>query len=285
METVKERINAVGERLTATERKLSATLLSDYPFAGLEPIQTLAERVSVSSPSVSRFVHKLGFQGYQEFQRQLIAELKEGQRSPIDLMRAGREVEGGYFRDFGARAIELIRGGIETVTEDQFQRVCTQLADPKRRVFVIGGRITDLVAQYLSRHLRLMRPDVSHLPPDPETWPEYLLRMRHRDVLFLVDFRRYQRNLTELAESAAKHCRPNLIVLTDKWLSPATAHASETLTVPVDSGTVWDSYASAFALTEAFLTRIAERDWDNKRERIAAWDSLLISKREQLHDG
>jgi len=61
--------------------------------------------------------------------------------------------------------------------------------------------------------------------------------------------------------------------MTDKWLSPATRHASEVLAVPIEIGTIWDSYSAALAVTEALVTRVAEDNWDNTRQRIEAWDA------------
>ena len=196
--TVRARISDASETLTSSERKLSTTLLADYPFAGLEPIQELARRTAVSPPSISRFVTKLGFQGYQDFQRQLIAELKEGQRSPVEIMGQGRQVTGSYLEDFTERAKALLDEAAQGISQAQFQRICDLLADPSRRIFVLGGRISDLVAQHLSRHLKRLRPDVRQLDPDPETWPDALLEMRPRDVLLLVDFRRYQQTVADL---------------------------------------------------------------------------------------
>ncbi len=92
--TVRERISTAAETLTSSERKLSTMLLADYPFAGLEPIQELAQKTTVSPPSISRFVNKLGYQGYQDFQMHLISELKQAQRSPLELMRTDREISG-----------------------------------------------------------------------------------------------------------------------------------------------------------------------------------------------
>ena len=83
--SLRNEIRTRTDELTAAERKISAALLADYPFAGLVPIQELAERARASPPSVMRFVGKLGCSGYLDFQRRLIEELKEGGRSPIDL--------------------------------------------------------------------------------------------------------------------------------------------------------------------------------------------------------
>lgn len=282
--TIRDLITGTSEALTGAERKLSTTLLSDYPFAGLEPIQVLADRTGISSPSISRFVSKLGFQGYQDFQRRLIQELKASQRSPIELMVVEREVDGSFLGDFTRRANALIDEMAQSITDAQFERVCGLLSDPGRRVFVMGGRVSDLVAQHLSRHLKRLRDDVFHIDPDPETWPDSLLKMRSKDVLFVVDFRRYQKTVTDLAKLAATERKATVVVLTDKWLSPAVTHARETLAVPVESGTVWDSYAAGFTLMEALMTRVAETDWSKHSKRVSAWDALTEGRQELSHD-
>lgn len=275
---VRARIEELSDALTSAERKICAALLADYPYAGLEPIQTLAEHTQVSSPSISRFVSKLGFQGYQDFQRALIAELRKGQLSPLELHHSGRQVHGEYLEDFAARAAELLSALPQTIATAQFDRLCKLLSDDKRAVYVLGGRISDSIALYLSRHLRQVRAQVFHLPADHETWPEYLLRMRPRDVLFLVDFRRYQANLAQLAALAAKKRNVQVAVLTDKWLSPAAKHASDVFAVPIDSGTMWDSYTPALALMEAVVTKIAEDNWPKARRRIEAWDAVRLNQ-------
>ena len=108
---------------------------------------------------------------------------------------------------------------------------------------------------------------------DPESWPEYLLRMKPGDIFFLADFRRYQPNLAKLAKQASIERKAQVVLMTDKWLSPATRYASEVLAVPIDTGTIWDSYSAALAVTEALVTRVAEENWDNTKDRIEAWDS------------
>ena len=275
--SVRELIEQNSVSLTQSERKLAAALLSDYPVSGLISIQELAERAEVSPPSISRFVTKIGLSGYQEMQRKLIAELQEGERSPVDLHETGKRIEGGYLTEFLSRAAAQLKSAGAAVTEGQFKQICDLLADPKRDIYSIGGRVSDTIAMNLSFHLRQARQGVYHLPRDPESWPEYLLRMKPGDILFLADFRRYQPNLTLLAEQAATKRKAQVILMTDKWLSPATRHATEVLAVPIDTGTIWDSYSAALAITEAIVTNVGETKWDETRARIEAWDSVRQS--------
>lgn len=281
---VRERIEQISEDLTSTERKLCTALMLDYPFAGLEPIQSLAKATKTSPPTISRFVTKLGFQGFQDFQRHLIGELKEGQRSPVDLQQNTKAVEGAFLDGFLGQAGALVKGTNKAVSETQFDRICDLLSDDKRNIYVIGGRMSDALALHLSRHLRLIRAKVFHVPSDPEVWPEYLLRMRTRDVLFVIDFRRYQTNLLKLTKKANGARNVQVVLMTDKWLSPVSGLASEVLAVPTDSGTPWDSYAGALALLEALVTRVAEKNWDRTKTRIESWDSVRLDFGENEDD-
>lgn len=273
---IKERIESLSGTFTASERKLAATLLSDYPFAGLDTIQALAKKTSVSAPSITRFVHKIGCRGYQDFQRRLIRELKEGRRSPVILHRTQVPVRRDFLEQFLARTAELAAHAADGVTQAQFDRVCAMLGEKKRAVYLLGGRMSDPMAQILSRHLRQIRPGVYHLPPDPEVWPEYVLRMKARDVFVVIDFRRYQSKLEDLVELAVRARGVRILLITDRWLSPVARHAADVVVVPIENGTAWDSYVATIAMFEAMIVKIADQDWNATRNRINAWDAVRL---------
>ena len=96
--------------------------------------------------------------------------------------------------------------------------------------------------------------------------------MNPGDVVFLVDFRRYEPSIARLAEASASR-RAQVVLLTDRWMSPAKRHAAEILAVPIETGTVWDSYVAALAVVEAIVSRVAEDTWDKTRCRIEDWDA------------
>lgn len=123
------------------------------------------------------------------------------------------------------------------------------------------------------------RSDVRHLPTDVELWPEYLLRIKPGDVLFVVDFRRYQSSLRHLSR-AAQERGARIVLMTDKWLSPIAKYAAEVLPVPIETGTLWDTYAPALAVIEALVTKIAEDTFDQTQDRIQAWDAVRITDRD-----
>ncbi|MEO0958922.1 MAG: MurR/RpiR family transcriptional regulator [Pseudomonadota bacterium] len=271
--SVRSKIEQHSGSLTQTERKLVSALLSDYPYAGLMPMQELAERAEVSPPSVSRFVVKVGLSGYAEMQRALLSELRQGTLSPVEIHEASETIDNGYLAEFLSRAASQVKSAATAITEAQFDRISALAANPRRAFYTIGGRVSDNVARHLAFHLGQARSNVFHLSRDPEVWPEYLLRMKPGDVFFVFDFRRYEPALATLAEKAAEDRKAKVIVVTDKWLSPINRTASEVLAVPIETGTIWDSYAAALAVIEAMAARVASEDWNKVRARITAWDA------------
>lgn len=278
MAFLRDKIEEMGTSLTSSERKVASVVLADYPFAGLQTIQELAKLTSVSAPSITRFVSKLGCSGYQEFQRRLIGELKESHRSPVDLKLTENPSQAGRFlADYAERTAKLTQGMASGIAQPQFDAVCDLISDPARNIFLIGGRMSDSLATLLSMHLRQIRGRIYHLPSNPEIWPDYILRMRKQDVFVIFDFRRYQISLTELARIVAERRQPQIVTVTDRWLTPASRHAAHVLAVPTEIGTAWDSQVSAMTLVEAIIVKVSEQDWDATRKRIGQWDAVRLA--------
>ena len=276
---IRDRIERAYDGSTTDESKLAAAVLSDYRYAVLCAIHDLAKRSDVSAPSISRFMTKTGLSGYQEFHPALIAELKDGDRSPVDMHVVDRHIEGDDLSDFLAKTSAQMAIAGDAITEEHFNRFRALLSNPKRNVYVIGGRTSDTIAAHLSFHLRQARQGVFHLRSDPATWPEYLLRMKTGDIFFLMDFRGYQKSLAALSGLARNERGVRIVLMTDKSISPVARHASGVLAVPVESGTLWDTYSSAPAITQAIVTRIAEDNRTHTRNRIETWDRLRVPTR------
>src|SRR4029077_16541449 len=80
---VAELVRSCLNGLSPAERKLARVLLASYPIAGLESVARFAERAGVSPPTVTRFITKLGFKGYPEFQEVLRQEVQARLSSPL----------------------------------------------------------------------------------------------------------------------------------------------------------------------------------------------------------
>jgi DNA-binding MurR/RpiR family transcriptional regulator len=266
----------IGEKLAAMpagERRAAQTLIADYPLTGLKTVAEFASRAGVSSPTILRFVSRLAFQNYPDFQSALQSELIEQVQSP--LLRTARQTispEGGM-----AQFAEAVASNInETFVHfhaDDMKRLVRLLSDSKRRIHLLGGRFTDALAFYMSAHLRIIRANVHHVSGQEGNWRDSLVDMGKHDVLIVFDIRRYQESLFAFANLAAE-LGVAVILFTDQWLSPIARVAKHTVTCRTAVPSTWDSSASLFAVVEALVGQLTLEGGAKTAKRIAGLEAL-----------
>jgi DNA-binding MurR/RpiR family transcriptional regulator len=266
----------IGDKLAilpAGERRAAQTLIADYPLTGLKTVAEFASRAGVSSPTILRFVSRLDFQNYSDFQSALQSELIEQVQSPLLRTRPrGGAPESGMaqFADSVASNIEETFAHLHA---DDMKRMVRLLADPKRRVHLLGGRFTDSLAFYMSAHLRIIRANVIHVAGQEGNWRDSLLDMDKRDVLVIFDIRRYQESLFTFGKTAAG-LGAAIILFTDQWLSPIARFARHTVTCRTAVPSAWDSSASLFAVVEALVAQLTSEGGAAVAKRIAGLEAL-----------
>jgi DNA-binding MurR/RpiR family transcriptional regulator len=264
------------DRLTARERKAAQTLLANYPTAGLAPVAEFAERAHVSAPTVLRFVAKLGFQGYPDFQRQLRDELEAQFASPLAKpARAAqaRNPKRAAIDPFVEAALANLSGTFRHLPAAEFSAIVDLLCDRRRSVHLIGGRFTDALARYFAAHLGLVRPDVWHVPPGIGVWRDRLLDIKRKDVLVVFDVRRYQEDVMSFARVAAER-GVVLVLITDQWLSPLSRRSAHVVACRVAAPSRWDSNVALLAVVEKLTAAVTERLGSFARKRIEELEQL-----------
>lgn len=245
--------------LSGAERKLARVLLASYPIAGLESVARFAERAGVSPPTVTRFITKLGFRGYPEFQEILRHEVQARLSSP--LARYRDEAQAPSEGDL-SHALEVSVGNLadtrRTVSQHDFDEAVGLLADVRRKVLVLGGRVSAPLARYLAAQLHLLRPGVGLVDAERTAPTQLLVDMRKNDLLVVFDYRRYQADTIESARIAAtRGC--NVVLFTDPWLSPASAFARQVLVTNVETVGPFDSLVGGVAVVEAMVAAVLRR--------------------------
>ncbi len=272
---VAERVRDAMPGLTNSEKRAAQALLANYPLIGLETVARFATQAGVSAPSILRFVGRIGFGSYADFQRRLMGEVEARLLSPLEKAEAGAETSKKRHprAAFADAVASNVAETFRRLPAGEFEAVAAILADPRRPLHLLGGRFTDPLAHYMTAHLRILRPNVSHLEGQRANWHDQLIDMGSRDVLFLVDIRRYQDDLADLAGEAAKR-RVTTILLTDQWLSPVARTARHVLPARVAVPSAWDSSVALMALIEALIAEVTARRGTESRSRMAAIESL-----------
>lgn len=264
-ELIADRMDA----MPAGERRAAQALVANYPMIGLKTVADFSAQAGVSSPTILRFVARLGFQNYPDFQSALKDELAAQLQSPASRTAAARRGASPVVE----ATLENIRETFRHVPERQIRDIATLLADPRAKLFLVGGRFTDPVARYMSAHMTIIRPNVFHLAGQESNWRDRLIDMGKRDVLLIFDIRRYQESLVRFAEKA--HQRGVQIVLfTDQWLSPIARFARHVVAGRTAVPSAWDSSAALFVVAETLIGELTERLEQDSARRIREMENL-----------
>jgi DNA-binding MurR/RpiR family transcriptional regulator len=252
-ELVRQRLDS----LSPAERRLARVLLASYPIAGLESVARFAERAGVSPPTVTRFIAKLGFRGYPEFQENLRHEVQSRLSSPLERYRDEPKQESAIKTALDVSTRNL-QATLDLLSERDVKEAIELLADVRRRVMVLGGRVSGPLARYLAGQLHLLRPGIGLVDSERSAPAQQLIDMRKTDVLVVFDYRRYQTDTIDSARvAAARGC--DVILFTDQWLSPASASARQVLVTSVETVGPFDSLVGAMAVVEAIVAAVLAR--------------------------
>jgi len=273
-----DRIRLEMDSFTPSEKRAAHTLLSHYPFAGLDTVAEFAARAGISAPSVLRFVTRLGFGGFPDFQKHLREELEAQLLSPLAKASPSDRSQGApALAAFAESVIGNLRATVENIAPAEFDAVVELLSDQRRPVHFTGGRFTGALARYAESHLRIVRSQVHFIEGHPVLWRDRMIEIGRKDVIVAFDIRRYQRDVTALCETAARQ-GATIVLLTDPWLSPIARVARHVLPAHIVAPSNWDSSAGLLFITEALLAAVTKRLWETAKPRMEAVERLRDEK-------
>ncbi|MFN7011607.1 MAG: MurR/RpiR family transcriptional regulator [Allorhizobium sp.] len=278
--TVSDVIRSRFDGLTRAERQLAESLLENYPVSGLGSITTVADNAGVSTPTVARMVQKLGYKGYPEFQAHLHHELEATLSNPIAKHdRWASNAPGTHILNRFAEAVmNNMRQTLSELDTATFDAVAALLADRKRGIYFVGGRITGALAEYFFTHMQVIRPKTTLMSSNTSSWPQHMLNMSAGDVLVIFDIRRYEDDIATLA-TVARDVGVTIVLFTDHWTSPVAKYAQHSFKVQIEAPSAWDSSVVTLFVVEALIEAVQNSAWDETRERMNTLEGLFEQAR------
>lgn len=268
--TIVESVADLVDTLPAGERRAAQTLIANYPIIGLKTVAEFAAQAGVSSPTILRFVARLGFGNYAEFQAALQDELEARLQSPLSRTE---QAAAGLKGSIAEAVIDNLRETFSHLSDRQLRAIASQLADPRSRIYLVGGRFTDPLARYLAAHLMLLRGNVVHLAGQDNAWRDRLVDIGKRDVVVVFDIRRYQQSVVAFSEKA-KARGATIVLVTDQWLSPVASFAKHVIAGRTTVPSPWDSSAALFVVTEALIAATTAALEAKGADRMAEIEAL-----------
>ncbi len=269
---VPERIRRHVGDLSPSERRVARAVLAGPPTVGLESSARLAEHAGVSGPTVSRFVQRIGYDGYGDFRRALREDIAAQVGGPDEGRRPrplGEITGGPAGRLAGCAQVlsEAVGASVAGLNPVDVGAATELLADTHRAVVTAGGWFSQVLASHLAAVLHEIRPRVRAIPPIASERAAAIADVAKKDVVVVFDFRRYERDTEDFA-TAMRASGARILLFTDPWLSPVSEVADAVLPARVTGPSSFASLTSPLAVVEALLTTVAEAVGESGHRRV-----------------
>jgi DNA-binding MurR/RpiR family transcriptional regulator len=262
--------------LTPAEKKVARTLIARYPAAGLAGVVDLASRADTSTATVIRLVQRLGFEGFASFHAALLVELTSREAGPRDRLTTTQRPGKGSLATLSAALAESVASISTSVPASEYDATVALLCNPSRRIITGGGRVSQAWAELFATYLTRLRRDVAVFSRDPGRRIATLLDVNAKTIVVLFDFRRYDQGTVRIAEEAHRR-RATVVLITDRWLSPAASSADVVLPVPVDVPSPFDTGVTSLALVECLTWSVTQELGVSGEARMKDWDAIAAA--------
>jgi len=279
--TVRRAIDQKLASLSQSERRIARLVTEKYPVSALGGIEDIARQAQVSAPTVTRFVRRLGFPRFVDFQRAIRLEVQDNEVSPLALLEKHRAAPAPDGGDRDLALIEDLTGSIGALAAppvaEALDRAAALIADGRLRVSTLGGRWSSIAAQYLAYQLSSLRGEVHALTQQASGVREdRIADMGRRDLLVAYDFRRYQPETIAFCQTARRR-GVRIVLFTDPDLSPVCDVAAVTIPVAVATTSPCDTLTPAIAACDALLGRLVDLLGAEATRRMAMLEVLRRS--------
>ena len=277
---ISQRIQKMYPSLSKSHKKIANAVVNEYETVAYMTAAHLGNKVGVSESTVVRFAGVLGYEGYSEFQS-AVEELAKTKLTPnqrIDMTKK-RIGQGDILDNVMNSDINKIRHTLEKLDRAAFYKAVDSILEAKR-VYIIGARSSEPIAQILNYNLSLIFDNVKFVNAASTAQVfEQTFSISESDVLIAFSFPRYSSKMVN-AVKFAKQNGADVIVFTDSDISPLAEFATYLLIAQSDMASFMDSLVAPISIINAIVVEITnrkEREITDRFDKLEAlWDEYDV---------
>jgi DNA-binding MurR/RpiR family transcriptional regulator len=259
VDKIETAIQAHYHGLSKRQKEIAEKLMLQPPQYLLLPIGECAERLKVSSASLTRFARAVGYQGFNELRRDcragVMASLGIRERMEQCLQDSGPEES--LIRRNLSRELDCFSREVEQLDYGALARLAQRIA-VARQIYLGGLGVSQSLVQFLKFRLRRMGIQVRALGEGGYEFLENLTALQPTDLFLTISFRRVYRELLTGIHYARRIGCPTF-ALTEQPLSALAIAADECIVIrrgPEDS---LNSVAFPMAVCNAVAIAVARQ--------------------------
>ena len=273
----------VTAKLTKTEKRIADYYMSNLADAIFMTSTELANAVVVSESSVIRFTHSLGFEGFNDFKKDIQGKYNELYKknssilnSPLELLEQNIPAlsDNLVLEKYIGKVLSNIEGTIENNTKSNYENAA-KIIKKARKKFITGFISCSSMAHWMSYILSHMLPDVINNTDIGLTF-EKLLDANKNDVLVLFSIPRYNKMGLETLKFA-KNKDVKIIMITDKMTAPGVEYADVLFLAPTVNVSFFNSIVAPMVISEVLLNTLSKMLGTGNKNRLEVLEEFITS--------
>lgn len=247
------------DTLSPQLRRAARFLARQPELVAIYSLRSLAERAGVTPASFVRLAKSLGYSGFPELRRALVARMLPAALSyaaKAERLQMASDSRGIYDRIFAAQSANL--EATRHANGADVLRASVKTLESARRVWIVGVRSLYPLAFYLHYVWSFFRRDLFLAANPSGVLDNALFAIERGDAMVVMTMAPYTRDAVMAAEMAAK-IGARVVALTDNDLSPLAPYADHVLVAATDTPSFFHSLTAANGVVEVLLAFLANR--------------------------
>ncbi len=246
--TVVDAIHEVYDQFSGQERRVADFVLDSPGELSMYAATELATLSGVSNATITRFVRRTGYPNYEAMR--VAAREARSWGSPLFQATGGlqqNEDDGEtYLASFINAEVQNLTQALGGLTYSQVDEITSALMDARKLVFM-GFRNSFFLASYARTQFLHFRDRTLIVPGPGETVTERTSDLGAQDVVVIVGMRRIVGILKRYMKSMYER-DVRILLITDPSARVVPSYAKWTITCPVETPHMFDSYSGVQAV-------------------------------------
>lgn len=280
-------INDKYSSLSKGQKVIAAFIVDHYELAVFMTARELGEKVGVSESTVVRFATSLGFAGYPEFSKEFEHWYKNKKADIDSIGRTyGKSSRSELLNSVLRADMEKMEDTIANLDVEAFD-LAVDIILNARKVYIVGLRSCQPLAEFLNFYLNMIREDVVLLnTTSASEMFEQMIRIGSDDCIIGISFPRYSMRTLKAMEFANDR-NAKVVTITDSVHSPMNLYSSCNLLARSDMVSIVDSLVAPLSLINALVVAMCLKRPKEVRENLSnienAWNNYQIYLNDEIN--
>ena len=245
--------------LPRQQKKIADHITSHLDDVIFLTISKLAAELGISEATIVRFAKVLGYSGFPELKRYLVAYYKENITADRKMQRYLGEIRGKKFiyEEITEREIQYLQESINNITEKSFYEAVDRICSAEN-IFIFGNGANESLSGYLTFRLTRFGLRAVQIAVSGRNLFEKLLHFSRNDVVIVYSFYKpsldFKRLMNYLHEKEIKN-----VLITDVRIVSMLKYAEVVLYAKRGPFGVFHSQIVPMVITNALIIAVAEK--------------------------